>query len=87
MTFTPTNLTALAYGNGFTMWHYTTGDLFDAVNQPGYFNEASEVLKERDVIVVVSGRTAPETHLVTVLSNEDGTVRMNDGTPVEETSQ
>jgi hypothetical protein len=85
MAFNASNLTALAYGNGFTLWHYTTvDDAIADINTSGYFDEASDMLKVRDVIIVVDSNT-PTTHLVNVLSNSAGVVDVSDGTQIVET--
>lgn len=51
------NLAALAYGHGFTLWHYRdpTGTLMDLL-KPGFFNKAgplgeSNILARGDLII------------------------------------
>ena len=43
------NLSVLAYANNFTLWHFKTED--DSVTTPGYFNTASEMMDENDLII------------------------------------
>lgn len=84
MAFAASGLTALAYGNGFTLWHYTSADAIATVNTAGYFNDASEMMAVRDVIIVVDSNT-PTTSLVSVLSNAAGVVDVSDGLAITET--
>lgn len=48
--FSASNLSVLAYANNFTLWHYTTTDA--AVTTTGYFNSASSMLRENDLMIV-----------------------------------
>jgi hypothetical protein len=84
MAFAASGLTALAYGNGFTLWHYTSADAIATVNTAGYFNDASDMMAVRDVIIVVDSNT-PTTSLVSVLSNASGVVDVSDGLAITET--
>jgi len=79
--------TKLAAQNGAvqpTTWTYETTDAIATVNTSGYFNDASDVLKVRDLITVFD-TNAPTTNTVSVLSNASGVVDVSDGTPVAET--
>jgi hypothetical protein len=84
MAFAASGLSALAYGNGFTLWHYTSADAIADVNTEGYFNDASDMLSVRDVIIVVDTNT-PTTSLVSVLSNAAGVVDVSNGLAITET--
>jgi hypothetical protein len=84
MAFAASGLSALAYGNGFTLWHYTSADAIADVNTEGYFNDASDMLSVRDVIVVVDTNT-PTTSFVSVLSNAAGVVDVSNGLAITET--
>ena len=84
MAFNQSNLSSLAYGNGFTLWHYTSADAIATVNTAGYFNDASDELTVRDLIIVVDTAT-PTTSFVSVLSNASGVVDVSDGLAVTET--
>jgi hypothetical protein len=51
MAYAPNNLSALAYANGFTLWHYKTPDLALEVDTAGYFNAAATMLRAGDFIM------------------------------------
>ncbi len=84
MAYNSANLTQLAHGNGFALWHYTSADAIATVNSAGYFSDASDMLTVRDVIIVVDSNT-PTTSLVSVLSNSGGAVDVSDGLAITET--
>jgi hypothetical protein len=84
MAYNSANLTALAYGNGFTLWVYTSADAIATVNTAGYFNDAANMLKVRDVMIVIDSNT-PTTSLVSVLSNSGTVVDVSDGLAITET--
>jgi hypothetical protein len=50
MAFKPSDLSALAYANGFTLWHYRTTDSSTTVDTTGYFNQAAGILRVGDFI-------------------------------------
>ena len=54
------------------------------MNTAAYFNDASDLLQVRDVIIAIDTNT-PTTHLVNVLSNSSGVVDVSDGTAIAET--
>ena len=41
MAYNSSNLSALTYANGFTLWHYKTNDTAAVVDTAGYFNNAA----------------------------------------------
>tara|TARA_R110000824_G_scaffold77915_3_gene196833 strand:- start:264 stop:527 length:264 start_codon:yes stop_codon:yes gene_type:complete len=84
MAYAASGLSALATGNGFTLWHYTSADAIATVNTAAYFNNASVQLGVRDLIIVVDTAT-PTTSLVSVLTNASGVVDVSDGLAVTET--
>jgi hypothetical protein len=51
MAYAPKNLSALAYANGFTLWHYKTPDPAIEVDAEGYFNGAVTMLRAGDFIM------------------------------------
>jgi hypothetical protein len=55
MSFSPKELSVLAYANGFTLWHYRTADAASAVDTNGYFNMAGEVFRAGDMILANTG--------------------------------
>ena len=48
------NLSVLNYVNGFTFWHYRTGDTLAKVTDPHYFSDAS-MLKVGDMVAINAG--------------------------------
>jgi hypothetical protein len=53
MAFTLRNLSVLAYANGFTLWHYKAAAEEPAhVGQPGYFDDAGDMLAGGDMMMV-----------------------------------
>ena len=84
MAYNSANLTQLAHGNGFALWHYTSADAIATVNTEGYFNDSANMLSVRDVIIVVDSNT-PTTSLVSVLSNTGTVVDVSNGLAITET--
>jgi hypothetical protein len=57
MAFSVQALSVLAYANGFTLWHYNAdGGGIPAAAQPGFFDEARDLLARGDMVLV----SAPE---------------------------
>lgn len=53
MAFKNNDLSVLSYANGFTLWHYRSGgDALAAITAAGYFNEAADLLRVADMVVV-----------------------------------
>jgi len=84
MAFTASSLVRIGGGSGVNLWMYQTADAIAAVNSAAYFNDASDMLNIRDLIIVQDTNT-PTTNFVSVLSNASGTVDVSDGTAVVET--
>jgi hypothetical protein len=84
MAFNAAGLTRIGGASNADLWFYTTTDAIAAVNTAGYFNNASNMLSVRDVIIVADTST-PTTNLVSVLSNASGVVDISDGTAIAET--
>ena len=84
MAFSAAGLTRIGGASNADLWFYTTADAIATVNTAGYFNDASDMLSVRDVIIVADTNT-PTTHLVSVLSNAAGVVDVSDGTAIAET--
>ena len=75
MAYQPQNLSALSYANGFTLWHYRTPDAAATVDNSGYFNGATPMLRVGDFVLVNAGvGVLPESGVVIVLSNANGVV-------------
>jgi hypothetical protein len=84
MAFNAAGLTRIGGASNADLWFYTTADAIATVNTAGYFNDASNMLAVRDVIIVADTAT-PTTNLVSVLSNASGVVDVSDGTAIVET--
>jgi hypothetical protein len=52
MAFTLRNLSVLAYANGFTLWHYKSGDKLAAATSRGYFADAADLLAPGDMVML-----------------------------------
>lgn len=74
------DLSVLAYGNGFTLWHYTTPDSATEVTTTGgYFDSASEMLRVGDMILAntsTGGSVAGGLLMVSAISS--GAVTVSD---------
>jgi hypothetical protein len=57
MAFAIRDLSVLAYANGFTLWHYKTGnDSLADVASDSYFSDASDMISAGDMIMVSGGK-------------------------------
>ena len=75
MAFKSKDLSALAYANGFTLWHYPTVDLAADVDNAGYFNTASDMLRVGDMIMSnIDTDGTPQAGILLVASNSGGAV-------------
>lgn len=50
--FDASNLSALAYANGFTQWHYKTHDSWPEVARKGYFDPGNHLIKPDDMVIL-----------------------------------
>ena len=76
MAFQSSDLSVLAYANNFTLWHYTTIDA--DVTGTGYFNVASDMLRERDLIITsLDTDGTPSTVFYIVTDNTDGVITVS----------
>ena len=73
MAYATRNLSVLAYANGFTLWHYRTPDLAAEVDNAGYFNPASRMVRIGDFILLNAGVESTPTHGVVVVVANSGT--------------
>ena len=76
MPFVIRNLSVLAYANGFTLWHYKAALGSRDATDPGFFDDASDMLTTGDMLLVSSmagGRMLcihnDESHVVTASLN------------------
>ncbi len=84
MAYAASGLSRMAGDSNGNLWQYTTTDAIAAVNSANYFNDAANMLKVRDVIIVKDTNT-PTTNHCTVLSNNGTAVDISDGTAIAET--
>ena len=84
MAYASAGLHRIGGGSGVNLWIYQTVDPIATVNSAAYFNDASNMLNIRDLIIV-QDTNVPTTSFVTVLSNASGVVDVSDGTVVVET--
>ena len=73
--FKPSNLSVLAYANNFTMWHYTTVDDTTAFETAGYLDNAVDMLRLNDLIIVnIDTNGTPATKFYIVTGNDGSSV-------------
>ena len=72
MAFASTDLSVLAYANGFTLWHYLTTDGHTVVDTSGYFDAAAPVLRPGDMILANTGAGAGKAAGILVVANNNG---------------
>lgn len=79
MAYDASNLSALTYANGFTLWHYKTPDLASSVDAAGYFNDAATMLRVGDFLFANANVDATvESGVFIVASNAGGVVDVTD---------
>lgn len=69
MAYRSQDLSALAYANGFTLWHYRTTDGAAEVDNAGYFNGAGRMLRVGDFIMLSAGIEGAASHGVAVVAS------------------
>jgi hypothetical protein len=74
MAYAPKNLSALAYANGFTLWHYKTTDLPAEVDTAGYFNGAATMLRSGDFIMANTNTGGTVQSGMFIVTSNTGTV-------------
>lgn len=82
MAYKPTNLSTLAYANGFTMWHYITDDTKLELASEGYFDRACDMLRAGDMLYVNFMDFGPAATIVMVKSTNNGRVTIGNLTPL-----
>jgi hypothetical protein len=81
MAYTSSGLSAISYANGFTLWHYRTADPAADVDNDGYFNAASKMLRVGDFMFVNSNIDDTPVHgVMVVMKNESGVVDVSNVT-------
>jgi hypothetical protein len=79
MAYDSSNLSALTYANGFTLWHYKTNDDAAAVDTAGYFNEAAGMLRVGDFVFGNFDLDGTPSHgVMVVVANAAGVVDLSD---------
>jgi hypothetical protein len=82
MAYNPSSLSALAYANGFTLWHYRTPDLAGDIDTTGYFNEAASMLRVGDFVFANANTGATvESGVFIVRANAGGVVDVSNIIP------
>ena len=66
MPFTSTDLTVLAYADGYTLWHYVTDDSANETKNSGYFEDARDVFRNNDRVEVFAGDESFDAVITTV---------------------
>jgi hypothetical protein len=74
MAYAPKDLSALAYANGFTLWHYKTPDPALQVDTAGYFNGAATMLRAGDFIMANTNTGGTVQSGVFIVKTNTGTV-------------
>ena len=74
MAYSSKNLSALAYANGFTLWHYKTPDLALEVDTAGYFNGAATMLRAGDFIMANTNTGGTVQSGMFIVKSNNGTV-------------
>jgi hypothetical protein len=74
MAYSPKNLSALAYANGFTLWHYKTPDPALEVDTAGYFNGAVTMLRAGDFIMANTNTSGTLQSGMFIVKSNTGTV-------------
>ena len=73
MAFKAVDLSCIGFANGFTLWHYRTGDDMGDVCQSGYFNQGAYLrLRSGDIIFLHTGfGTAAAAFAQLVITQDD----------------
>lgn len=82
MAFRAQDLSVISYANGFTLFHYRTGDPANEVDDAGYFDEASSMLRVGDFILVNAGIGGIPGHgVMVVMTSGNGTADVSNLLP------
>ncbi len=75
MAYSSENLSVLAYSNSFTLWYYKSEDLNTAVVADSYFDEATDMLRIGDMVLVNADTDGtPKNGVVAITDNTDGVI-------------
>lgn len=67
--FDRSNLSILAYANGFSLWHYRTSDMKEEILDNGYF-QGFKAFNKGDLVAVSSDDTYSDRFLAFVKNND-----------------
>lgn len=54
MSYKNSNMSVVAYANGFTLWHYTTQDPMEKIEDLYYFVEINNLIRTGDVVYILT---------------------------------
>ncbi|MCB1782388.1 MAG: hypothetical protein KDI13_00180 [Alphaproteobacteria bacterium] len=75
MAYTANDLSVLAYANNFTLWHFTTTDDTTAIETAGYFDNAVDMLRLNDLVIMnIDTDGTPLTKFYVVSGNDGSSV-------------
>ena len=75
MAFKASDLSVLAYANNFTLFHYTTVDNTLTIEAAGYFDNAVDMLRLNDLMIVnIDTDGTPSTKFYIVTGNDGSSV-------------
>ena len=75
MSFKSSDLSVLAYANNFTLWHYTSVDTALTIEGAGYFNNAVDMLRVNDLLIMnIDTDGTPATKFYVVTGNDGSSV-------------
>lgn len=69
MAFKNSQLSVIAYANGFTLWHYNTNDPIESIDKK-YFLNASKMLGVGDVIYITSQDKTYQRQFISITKDE-----------------
>ena len=52
MAFKNTNLSVIAYANGWTMWHYRSTETLEQITKDGFFDKVFHLAATGDIIIL-----------------------------------
>ena len=84
MAYSAANLSLDSHSSNKRTFSYTSTDAIGTVNNSGYFNEAANMIRVGDIIVVHDSNTPTHHHCVCV-SNNGTVVDISDGQVIAQT--
>ncbi len=73
MAFQSNDLSVLAYANGFTLWHYTSGDAASTITASQYFNKANDIIRSGDMVLLNANinSSSRSSHILILTKNKN----------------